>query len=125
MNEAFVEGQCYTRKKISEVLGGGTRDFFPHKKGYVVCGCFKKELNPDAPVEVLPGNTDNIRRRGEVFATQREAVPIFLKRKPNQWEYVGLWHCVLKTEDTDEIRARETRAGRDEVSMVLRLEKMQ
>jgi hypothetical protein len=119
----FKEGKCYTREEISADLGGGTRDFFPHKNGHVVCGCFKRELNPDAPAVVLPGNTDAIRRWAEVFATQLEAIPIFIKKRTNEWEYVGLWRCVLKTQDADEIKMRQARAGRNEVSMVLKLVK--
>lgn len=88
-----------------------------------MCGCFKRELNPDAPSIVLPGNTDSIKRFAEVFATQGEAVPIFIKQRANAWEYVGLWRCVFKTEESDEIRTRQAQAGRDEVPMVLRLEK--
>lgn len=79
----FLEGRRYTRKQISERLGGGTQDFFPHSNGHVVCGCFKRELNPDAPSIVLPGNTDSIRRWAEVFASQMEAIPIFLKKRTN------------------------------------------
>ena len=55
MGDHFTEGQCYTRKTISELLGGNVRDFFPHGKKHVVCGCFRKNLNSGAPSEVLPG----------------------------------------------------------------------
>jgi hypothetical protein len=120
----FTEGECYTRPAITQVLGGSTRDFFPHNAKHVACGCFRRDLNPEAPSEVLVGNTDNRRRWAEVFATQTEAVPIFLKERTNHWKYVGLWRCVSKSEDEALIRARNRLAGRDEISMILRLEKV-
>lgn len=119
----LTEGRCYSRWEISQSLGGSMQEFFPHKGGYVVCGCFRRDLNPGAPSEILAGNSDNIRRWARVFASQGEAVPIFLKQGPNHWEFVGFWRCVSISEDSAEIGVCNNQAGRDDVSMVLRLER--
>jgi hypothetical protein len=83
--DTFKLGRCYSRKEIASKLGGGTRSYLPHKNQHVVCGCFRKDLNPDAPQEVLPANTDDKKRWAEQFASQVEAVPIFLKKRSNEW----------------------------------------
>jgi len=123
MADAFTENKFYTRTEIFDVLGGSKEFFLPHVNGHVVCGCFTKDLNPGAPSEVLPGSGPEIERWAHAFASQSEAVPIFLKKDVNEWQFMGLWRCVLKSLDPNERRAREQRLGRD-VSMILKLEKI-
>jgi hypothetical protein len=120
---AFTEGSFYTRKQIARELGGGTQNFLPHKGKHVVCGCFRPDLNPNAPVEVLPGNTDDKRRWAAVFASQAEAIPIFIKRGTNCWEYLGRWRCTSKSTNPTEINEAKRQARRTDISMVLRLVK--
>jgi len=43
-------GNQYSRRQIHDLLGGGIQSYLPHKNGQVVCGCFRKDLNPLAPV---------------------------------------------------------------------------
>jgi len=33
MVDAFLEGECYTRRSITDVLGSGMQDVLPHKGG--------------------------------------------------------------------------------------------
>jgi hypothetical protein len=119
----FIEGSCYTRKQISRRLGGGTQDFLPHSRKHVVCGCFKRKFNPNAPKEILPGKTDNKQRWAQQFYEQGEAVPIFVKQTRNHWEYVGLWRCLNLDSDIKRVKAANRRAGRTDVAMILTLEK--
>lgn len=117
------EGESYTRKDISKVLGGGTQNYLPHKNQHVVCGCFRTDLNPRAPWEILPANTDDKKRWAEVFASQQEAIPIFLKRGSNRWEYRGLWRCVAVIKDADIVSEKSRQARRTSAAMLLKLEK--
>ncbi len=119
----FRLGRCYSRKEIASRLGGSAQSYLSHRNRRVVCGCFRKDLNPDAPGEVLPANTDDKRRWAEQFASQAEAVPIFLKKKSNEWEYQGLWLCVSIITDAAVLAQRRRRSGRSSISMVLKLEK--
>src|ERR1700683_376110 len=95
----FVVGRCYSRKEIAAKVGGGTQNYLPHRNKHVVCGCFRLDLNPKAPREILPANTDDKKRWAEQLYQQREAVPIFIKKRTDKWEYQGLWRCVALTTD--------------------------
>jgi|SRR5580658_4292059 hypothetical protein len=119
----FTVGECYSRKEIAGKLGGSTQSYLPHKNHHVVCGCFRKDLNPGAPREVLPADTDDKRRWAERLALQAEAIPIFLKKGSNKWEYQGLWRCVSVIKDAAIIAQKRRESGRDSLSMVLKLEK--
>ena len=119
----FGLGQAYTRVEIHAALGGGVQDYLPHVDGVVVCGCFNPGLNPDAPGVVLPGFGPGIERWAEVFGAQRHAVPCFLKRATNVWEYVGDFRVRELSRDAAEVARWAASAGREgDVSMVLHLE---
>lgn len=119
----FQAGKHYTRGQIHEVLGGGVMDYLPHQDGQVVCGCFKKATNPNAPDIVLPGQGPNIRRWAEVFREQRDPVPIFIKKAVNEWEYVGDYRVDRWTDEPSEIARHSARSGRHDVTSVLFLKR--
>lgn len=123
-SNVFQLGRFYSRKEIAKHLGGGTQNYLPHKGKHVVCGCFRRDLNPEAPSKVLPGNSDDKRRRANKFADQPEAVPVFLKQASTRWEYVGCWRCNPPVEDPKQLAEERKRTGRGEISMILRLEKV-
>jgi len=119
----FVFGQSYTRGAIRQALGGDLSSSLPHWDGRVVCGCFRPDLNPDAPDVILSGRGPGIERWARVFATQREFIPCFVKADTNAWEYVGRF-CVRRViSDVVERRARARAASRPpkDLSMVLYL----
>jgi len=115
--------RLYTRREISDALGGGIQDYLPHADGRVVCACLSREYNPDAPYVVLPGKGQDIVRWGDVFAQQREFVPVFLKRATNAWQYVGRFRVQERSVDDEQIERWGVVSGRQgEISMVLYLE---
>jgi hypothetical protein len=119
----FAVGQTYTRGEIREALGGDLSSYLPHVDGRVVCGCFRFDLNPDAPDVILPGRGPQIERWARIFATQRDFIPCFVKADSNAWEYVGRF-CVRRViSDAVELRARARAASRppEDLSMVLYL----
>jgi hypothetical protein len=124
MKTKFQLGKSYSRREISKTLGGSQQGYLPHTNNQVVCGCFRKDLNPGAPAEVLPANTDDKKRWAETFHEQKEAVPIFLKERVNYWKYSGLWRCNSIVRDSDVIAQRAKQARRTGVAMVLRLRKV-
>jgi hypothetical protein len=69
----------------------------------VVCGCFAREHNPEAPDVVIPGTGEVIERTAKLFCEQEYPVPLFIKRKVNQWEYVGHYKAVRFSTDPQEI----------------------
>jgi hypothetical protein len=85
----FTTGRKYSRRAISVALGGSGVDFLPTVKNLVVCGCFTLNHNPDAPNIVIPGTGKVIERTAKRFCDQDYPVPVFIKSRANEWEYVG------------------------------------
>jgi hypothetical protein len=119
----FERGRVYTRKQISAALGGGEQDYLPHADGRVVCGAFSRDLNPKAPSVVLPGTGPDIERWARVFAEQEDAVPVFVKRRVNEWTYMGHYRCLRLDDGPVAIEAEAQRTGRTDISMVLYIER--
>jgi hypothetical protein len=117
----FERGRSYKRAFISQVLGGGVQDYLPHVDGRVVYGAFSLELNPQAPGIVLPGTGPEIERWARVFAEQEEAIPVFIKRRSNEWTYMGLYRCTGCSDAEADIELHAAKAGRDDISMVFTL----
>lgn len=70
-----------------------------------MCGCFNKAYNPDAPDVVLPGTGPEIEYCAKRFCEQKTAVPIFIRIRPNEWEYVGEYKVDRHSTDAVEIKA--------------------
>ncbi len=85
----FFVGHKYTRKAISKILGGSEVEYLPTENKRVVCGCFTLDHNPEAPNIIIPGTGKVIQREAKQFCEQDYPVPIFIKRRTNEWEYVG------------------------------------
>ena len=101
----FVLGRKYSREEISGVLGGSEIDYLPTEKKQVVCGCFTLDHNPEAPNVVIPGTGVVIQRTAKIFCEQEHPVPIFIKRQPREWEYVGHFKAEKFSTDRNEIAA--------------------
>ena len=120
---SFERGKKYTRKQISAELGGGIQDYLPHVDGVVVYGAFSKELNPGAPTVILPGTGIEIERWARVFAEQSNAIPVFIKIESNSWYCMGDFLCVRLEEDPVLVKRLAREAHRDDVTMILYLER--
>jgi hypothetical protein len=89
-------GGVYTRDQISEFVGGGDKQsYLPHSNGFVLCGCFDPKLNIRAPIEIDVGNAPNVIKYAELVVAQGLPIPVFLKRRTDQWEYAGRFKAVL------------------------------
>ena len=125
--QRLIEGQCFTRRDIAALFGGNARAFLPRVNGGdIVAGCFDPEMNPRVPYEILVHNAPNAILNARRFLEQcREGmrqtdtgnlesgicntplgVPVFLRRAPNVWEYVGRHRAVRYTEDPHEVEVR-------------------
>jgi len=87
----FILGKTYTRGQIHAALGGSTQACIPTRNGLVVCVCVTPELNPRAPRELLCGVGPIMAKTGAMLAASSHKVPFFIKRRVNQWEYMGLY----------------------------------
>ena len=90
----FSIGDEYTRDQIHQDVGGSKVSYLPTKDGIVVAACLQKEMNPRAPEVVLCGRGAMIERAAEQLASQSAAIPVFLKRGTNRWEYRGTFAVV-------------------------------
>ncbi len=125
--QQLIEGQCFTRRDIASLFGGNARAFLPRVNGGdIVAGCFDPEMNPRVPFEILVHNAPNAILNARRFLEQsREGmrqmdtenlvsgiwntplgVPVFLRRAPNVWEYVGRYRAVAYTEDRQSVEVR-------------------
>jgi len=117
----FERHKSYKRTYISEQLGGGLQDYLPHVDGRVTYGAFSLDHNPQAPLIVLPGLGPEIERWTRVLAEQPEAIPVFVKKRSNEWVYMGVYRCTELSEDEAIIRPHAEKTGRTDISMVLTL----
>src|SRR4051794_28738604 len=91
----FDRNRLYSRAEIANLLGGGTvQSYMPTKGTRVLAGCFRTEVNPDAPRIVLVGIGPRIERAARLLMEQKEPIPVFLKRASKAYEYVGFWRAI-------------------------------
>ena len=64
---------------------------------------FPTEHNPEAPDIIIPGTGKVIEREAKLFCEQDYPVPIFIKRRPNEWQYVGDYKSAHFSTGTAEI----------------------
>jgi hypothetical protein len=119
----FVRGTTYARVQIQREVGGGVQDYLPHSDGEVVAGCFSTDVNPDAPAVILSGTDVEIKKWARVFAEQQDPIPVFIKWRSNEWHCRGYFRCTRLADDEETIASHARKAGRDDVTMVLFLER--
>lgn len=107
----FAATRPYHRSEIARVLGGDVTGFLPMHDGHVVCGCFRKQYNPDAPDIILPGDLRRITEPAEMFCRQSFPVPIFLHDNEGWW-YSGDYAVSNWTANAREIELHTRRSGR-------------
>jgi predicted HNH restriction endonuclease len=105
MNASLMLGKNYSRTKISELLGGEMVIYLPAKNGKVTAGCFDPKLNRRAPKEIDIGNRPEAVKRAIALGKAKSEIPVFLKRRANQWEYVGNYRCNLFSQEKKDIEA--------------------
>lgn len=117
----FIVGNAYTREEIHDEVGGQIQGFLPTVDGQVVCACLSKDMNPNAPNEILVGNKPVVIKSAKQFAKQSSPVPVFLKNAPSEWIYHGDY-TVKKATLRDEGIAHFDLAGREDIQIVLELD---
>jgi hypothetical protein len=85
----FKVGKFYTRNDINAQLGGNKQAYLPTVAGIVVAVCVTRQLNPRAPKVILCGKGPIITSSGAALSKQISPLPVFVKRKVNEWEYMG------------------------------------
>jgi hypothetical protein len=119
----FQPGAMYTRREIQDTIGGGVQSYLPSLDGNVVAACLRPDTNPDAPKVILAGQGVQIERRAQRLVDRRVAVPTFIKRDTNRWEYVGDYVPVSISKAPGDIAAYTAGTDRRDVSAVVHMAK--
>ena len=86
----------------------------------VVAACLRPDLNPDAPRIVLPGHGRFKEQAADWLSDHpKHAIPVFVKRDQNKWEYVGRYRCERWTDDKNEIQKWKPASRSDPIYRVL------
>src|ERR1039458_4336927 len=104
-------GQCYRRDE----LPGTGHGYLRFDGGRVVCAGLLPKLNPDAPLVILVGEGPLREKWARILCSQDLPIEVYLKRKPNCWEYSGEFEVERRSEAANEIRRHEAPARRDEI----------
>jgi len=109
-----TRGQHYTREEIATAHGGGVVEYLPNVSGRIVCACLRTDpdYNPEAPRVILPGRGRDIERWASVLCQQRGAIPVYLKRSPNAWEFVGDYEVERHSQSPTETAHYGVQTGR-------------
>ena len=90
MSEKPVKGHCYHWREIEQLVGHEPCGYLTQVGQSIVCGCFRKIFNPDAPGIVLPGGNDpQWLAKAQLFQKQGTSIPIFVNAEGLEWEFVG------------------------------------
>jgi hypothetical protein len=115
----FKKGQFYAHNEINDVFGGNPNTYLRLRAGRITCGCFNVALNPNAPIEILVGIGPQIERSAEILIKQEGAIPVFVKRGVNQWQYQGMMLPIGLDKSLSVIARMSVEAGRNDVSAIL------
>lgn len=118
----FEVGKTYRRYQIHLALGGELQTYLPQHRGKIVCGCFKPNLDPRAPYEILVENAPKVKEKAQILCKQGGTIPVFLKRQKGRWEYKGMFRVRKHSIDPEEIRRKQQESGRNYIAAVLYLE---
>lgn len=118
---SFQKGEIYTHADLIECFGGEVKGgiFLPTRDGRIVCGCVTTTMNPEAPECILIGDKPRVVARADKMADQGGAIPIFVKRGKNQWEYRGIYDFVRLTKTPSDFLDLAAEAGRNDIVAAL------
>ncbi len=116
----LVKGCCYHWREIEQLIGHKPYGYLTQVGQNIVCGCFRADLNPDAPGIVLPGGSDpQWVAKARSFQQQGAAIPVFVKVEGLPWEFVGQFRVEAITQNPVEIQIHRDRHHLDDIGAVL------
>jgi hypothetical protein len=117
----FRLGESYTRKQISEQVGGNPMSYLPDVDGRVVAACLKPDINPAAPSVIVVGRGSAREQAADLLVRQGTPVPVFLRRRERQWEYVGDFRVKRSSRSTTEIAKYARHSSHPDIVMVIHM----
>jgi len=113
--------QHYTREEIAAEHGGSIVEYLPRVGGRVVCACLRTDpdYNPEAPRVILPGRGRDIENSAAALIEQRGPIPVYIKRAPSDWQYVGDYEVESYTRLPTDIARYGEMTGRAVTSAII------
>lgn len=108
----FIAGRHYTRPQIHDKTGAPLQGMLPTVLNRVVACCVTWNKTEQEVSRLLIGDFPHQYPAAKQWVRGKQSVPLFIKRGPGKWEYLGDFHA--------------TDAGRSEdpsVVLVLQLER--
>jgi hypothetical protein len=98
-----IIGEVVTTSQLAKDTAGG--DNFIRTKGGLVKGlALRLDLNPDAPTVVIVGKGAQREARAKKLLGITTAIPAYMKRGVNDWEYIGDYRAIAYRTDKATIR---------------------
>ncbi len=117
-----VTGNLYSPKEQYEMHGGNQQQCAPIKEGRVLLLRLKPDHNSDAPY-IADWEASNDRKVDQIREqTQQEPLPVYVRRRANEWEYMGRFRVTHVATDGPTLARRKERSGH-KVSYAIRLER--
>jgi hypothetical protein len=91
-NMPIIYPEYVDTKRLGELLAGGD-DYIRTKENVVKGLALTRALNPDAPEVVVFGKGPRVVARAELFLRSGQAVPAYIKRRVNHWQYLGQYRA--------------------------------
>jgi len=117
-----VVGSLYDMEQQHEMHGGAPQKCAPIKDGDFTLLRLIPEHNADAPyiVDWESSNDPKVRQIQE--QTQQKPLPVYVRRRPNEWEYMGRFRVTHVATDGPTLAGRKERSGH-KVSYAIHLER--
>lgn len=110
-----------TTKELAKVTAGG--DDYIRTKNNKVCGlALRSDLNPEAPEIIAFSTGPRIQVRAELFLKAGNAVPTYIKRGTNAWEYIGEYRATAIRRDAATIAQHGKNRDIETIAGILFLE---
>lgn len=104
LKRKLAGGDCFIRTKDGEVKGLALRP----------------DMNPQAPKRVIVGTGPEMVRRAKLIVDCNKAVPVYMKRGTNKWQYMGYYRATVYRRD--EFTVKQFKCNRADVDGILFLE---
>ncbi|WP_423193710.1 DUF3883 domain-containing protein [Cupriavidus sp. H18C2] len=107
--------------ELARLTAGGD-DYIRTKDGEVKGLALRLDLNEGAPEVVVVGKGPRIERRAKLLLDTPYAVPTYVKRGTNAWEYLGEYRAIAYREDRSTIEQYRGERRAEDVAGILFLE---
>lgn len=108
-------------RELARLTAGGD-DYIRTKNGKVKGLALRLDLNERAPEVIVVGKGPRIQQRAKLLIDTTEAVPTYVKRSTNAWEYLGEYRATAYRTDRSTIEKYRGNRIADDIAGILFLD---